>query len=144
MNSYSEKEYEIFSRLFILKEFSEENIEKLSKINVGIVGVGGIGCPLSQYLINSGVKNLTLIDGDTIEKNNLNRQILYNINDIGEKKVKVAKNKLELINSNCKIKTVDTNINNKNINYLSNCSIIVDATDDWETSRLLNQYCVEF
>lgn len=143
MHNYSEKEYEIFSRLFILKEFSEENIEKLSKINVGIVGVGGIGCPLSQYLINSGVKNLTLIDGDTIEKNNLNRQILYNINDIGEKKVKVAKNKLELINSNCKIKTVDTNINNKNINYLSNCSIIVDATDDWETSRLLNQYCVE-
>ena len=86
MNNYSEKEYEIFSRLFILKDFSETNIKILSKLNISIVGVGGIGCPLSQYLVSSGIKELTLVDGDNIEINNLNRQLLFNINDLGKKK----------------------------------------------------------
>ena len=91
MNDYSEKEYEIFSRLFILPEFSEENLKKLSNTRICIVGVGGIGCPLSQYLVNSGIKDLILVDGDIVEITNLNRQILFCINDVGEKKVNVAK-----------------------------------------------------
>ncbi len=143
MNKYSEIEYEIFSRLFILKEFTEENIDKLSNTKIGIVGIGGIGCPLSQYLIRSGIKELTLVDGDTVEKNNLNRQILFGINNVGEKKVKVAKENLELVNKNCKINIIDSNINSKNICYLEDCSIIVDATDDWHTSRYINEYCVK-
>ena len=142
MNSYSETEYEIFSRTFILKEFSENNLIKLSKLNIGIIGIGGIGCPLSQYLVNSGVKNLTLVDGDIIEKSNLNRQILFNLKDIGRKKVEVAKEKLKLINSECKINVINENINSKNLMLLSNCSIVVDATDDWVTSKILNEYCV--
>ena len=64
MNNYSESEYEIFSRIFILKEFSEDNIVRLSKAKIGIIGIGGIGCPLSQYLISSGIKDLVLVDGD--------------------------------------------------------------------------------
>ena len=87
MNSYTENEYEIFSRLFILNEFSEENLKILSKIRIGIVGMGGIGCPLSQYLVNSGIKELLLVDGDRVEKSNLNRQILFNSNDIGKKRL---------------------------------------------------------
>ena len=122
MNSYSETEYEIFSRTFILKEFSENNLIKLSKLNIGIIGIGGIGCPLSQYLVNSGVKNLTLVDGDIIEKSNLNRQILFNLKDIGRKKVEVAKEKLKLINSECKINVINENINSKNLMLLSICS----------------------
>ena len=143
MINYSDTEYEIFSRLFILKEFSENNLKKLSKVKIGIVGIGGIGCPLSQYLVNSGIKKLTLIDGDIIEKSNLNRQILFTLNDIGEKKVKIAKNKLQLNNKDCHIETIDKNINSKNISLLSNCSIIVDATDNWKTSKFLNEYCVK-
>ena len=142
MNSYSETEYEIFSRTFILKEFSENNLIKLSKLKIGIIGIGGIGCPLSQYLVNSGVKNLTLVDGDIIEKSNLNRQVLFNLKDIGRKKVEVAKEKLKLINSECKINVIDENINLKNLILLSNCSVVVDATDDWITSKILNEYCV--
>ncbi|OUW95188.1 MAG: hypothetical protein CBD97_03285 [Pelagibacteraceae bacterium TMED237] len=143
MNNYSEKEYEIFSRLFILREFSEENLKTLSNIKIGIVGIGGIGCPLSQYLVNSGIKQLTLVDGDIVEKSNLNRQILFSLNDIGKKKVKVAKEKLKLINENCNITTLDSNIDSKNIISLNDCSIIVDATDDWKTSKFLNEYCVK-
>ena len=143
MNNYSEKEYEIFSRLFILDEFSEKNLNILSKIKIGIIGIGGIGCPLSQYLVNSGIKELVLVDGDTVEKSNLNRQILFNLNDIGKKKVDVAKNKLQLINNECKIESIDKNIDSSNINSLIKCSIVVDATDNWLTSKLLNQYCLE-
>ncbi len=143
MSNYSEKEYEIFSRLFILKEFSAENIKNLSNIKIGIVGIGGIGCPLSLYLVNSAIKNLTLIDGDSVEKSNLNRQILFNTKDIGRKKVDVAKEKLQLINDNCKINVVDSNIDKKNITSLENCSLVIDATDDWKTSRILNEYCVK-
>tara|TARA_Y100000590_G_scaffold439566_1_gene563758 strand:+ start:287 stop:1039 length:753 start_codon:yes stop_codon:yes gene_type:complete len=142
MNKYSETEYEIFSRLFILKEFSEENIKKLSKLKVSVIGVGGIGCPLVHYLVSSGIKELILVDGDIVEKNNLNRQILFNINNLGEKKVNAAKEKLHLINPKCKITTLETNINRKNLNYLSESSLIIDATDNWETSKLLNEYCV--
>ena len=143
MNKYSEIEYEIFSRLFILNEFSEDNIKKLSAIKVGIIGIGGIGCPLSQYLVNSGVKELTLVDGDIVERSNLNRQILFNNDDVGEKKVHVAKRKLQPINNGCKINVIDENIYSKNISSLSNCSIIVDATDDWEASKFLNKFNLE-
>ncbi len=143
MNKYSDDEYEIFSRLFILKEFTNENIKILSELKVGIVGLGGIGCPLVQYLVNSGIKNLTLIDGDFVQKSNLNRQILFNLNDIGKKKVLIAKKKLVSINSNCKINSIDSNINSNNIGYLNKCSIIIDATDNWETSKLLNKYCLK-
>ncbi len=143
MNNYTDAEYEIFSRLFILKDFTEDNIRVLSELKIGVVGIGGIGCPLSQYLISSGIKELTLIDGDIVEKSNLNRQILFNLNDIGEKKVKVAKDKLQNINNDCKINIIDTNLDLKNINVLSNCSVIVDATDNWNTSKLINEYCVK-
>ena len=143
MSNYTESEYEIFSRLFILKEFSEKNLDKLSNTKIGIVGMGGIGCPLSQYLVNSGIRNLTLIDGDLIEKSNLNRQILFNTNDIGKKKVIVAKEKLKKINSNCNINIIEEKINSENLISLYNCKIIVDATDDWKTSKLLNEYCVK-
>ena len=143
MYNYSENEYEIFSRLFILNEYSEENLKILSKIKIGIVGIGGIGCPLSQYLVSSGVKELLLVDGDIIEKSNLNRQILFNLNDIGKKKVEVAKHKLKLINTECKIDIIDVNVSSSNLNSLNDCNIIVDATDDWFTSKLLNEYCIK-
>ena len=143
MNNYSENEYEIFSRLFILDEFSEKNLKILSKIKIGIVGVGGIGCPLSQYLVNSGIKDLLLADGDIVEKSNLNRQILFNLEDIGGKKVDVARDRLKLINNECKINIINKNIDSFNLNYLKECSIIVDATDHWHTSKLLNKYCLE-
>ena len=142
MNNYSDKEYEIFSRLFILNEFSEKNLELLSNLKIGIVGIGGIGCPLSQYLVSSGIKKLIIADGDIVEISNLNRQILFNLNDVGEKKTKAAKNKLKLINNECVIDTLDQNIDSNNLIHLAECSIIVDATDDWNTSKLLNEFCV--
>ena len=88
---YNDEEYNILSRQFILKSFSEKNLNKLANSKITIVGMGGIGCPLATYLVSSGIKNIKLIDGDKIEKSNLNRQILYSLNDIGQKKTLIAK-----------------------------------------------------
>ncbi len=141
--TYTDYEYEIFSRQFILKVFSEQNIEKIEKSKVSIIGIGGIGCPLATYLISSGVKYIQLIDGDIIEKSNLNRQILFTSNDIGKKKVTIAKKKLLKINPNCQIKITDEHLNKSNINNLSNSSIIIDTSDNWETMKIVNEFCVK-
>jgi len=141
--TYTDYEYEIFSRQFILKVFSEQNIKKLEKSKVSIIGIGGIGCPLAIYLVSSGLRHLQLIDGDIIEKSNLNRQILFNSDDIGKKKVIIAKKKLLEINPNCQINIIDKNLNNSNKNNLSNSSIIIDTSDNWKTMKLVNEYCVK-
>ena len=141
--TYSNYEYEIFSRQFILKVFSEKNIEKLEKSKVSIIGIGGIGCPLAIYLVSSGIKYIRLIDKDIIEKSNLNRQILFTSDDIGQKKVSIAKKKLLKINPNCQIKIIDENLNKSNTINLSNSSIIIDTSDSWETMKIVNEYCVK-
>ena len=141
--TYSDYEYEIFSRQFILKVFSEKNVEKLEKSKVSIIGIGGIGCPLATYLVSSGIKYIRLVDKDIIEKNNLNRQILFTSDDIGQKKVNIAKKKLLKINPNCQIKIIDENINKFNTNILSNSSIIIDTSDNWKTMKIVNEYCVK-
>ena len=141
--TYSNDEYEIFSRQFILKVFSEQNIEKLEKSKVSIIGIGGIGCPLTTYLVSSGLKYIQLIDEDIIEKNNLNRQILFTSDDIGQTKVAIAKKKLLKINPNCQIKIIDQNLNKSNTNNLSNSSIVIDTSDNWKTMKIVNEYCVK-
>ena len=140
---YSDDEYNIFSRQFILKYFSENNLNKIANSKITIVGMGGIGCPLATYLVSSGIKNLTLIDGDKIEKSNLNRQTLYSLNDIGKKKTSVAKKKLLGINDKVQILTHDKNISKSNLKQLSHSSIVIDTCDSWKTMKLINEYCVQ-
>ena len=140
----SDKELKFFSRQLILKDFSEKNLDFIKKQKIILVGVGGLGCPIAQYLIASGVKNLTLIDHDIIELNNLNRQILYSENDIGKKKVNVARQKLSLINKNNNIIAISKFVSEKNIfEYLSKASLIIDTTDNWKSMMLINKYCVK-
>ena len=140
--TYTDYEYEIFSRQFILKVFSEQNVEKLEKSRITIIGIGGIGCPLATYLVSSGLKYIQLIDGDIIEKSNLNRQILFTSDDIGQKKATIARKKLLKINPNCQIKIIDENLDKSNLNNLYNSSIIIDTSDSWETMKIVNEYCV--
>ena len=141
--SYSDLEYEIFSRQFILQNFNEENITKLNNANVTIIGLGGIGCPLIQYMVSSGLKNLTFFDGDKIEKSNLGRQILYGLEDVDKFKTKVSKERLLKTNPNCNINIYSEHLTNKNISNLINSDIIIDTTDDWKTSKLINKFCVQ-
>lgn len=141
--SYSDLEYEIFSRQFILQDFNEKNILKLNNAKIAIVGLGGIACPLAQYMVSSGFKNLIFFDGDKIEKSNLGRQILYNLEDIGKFKTIIAKDKLLKTNPNCNISAYSEYLTIENINLLLESDIIIDTTDDWHTSKLINKFCVQ-
>jgi len=140
----SEQELQIFSRHLILKEFNEKLFYYLQTKKIAIVGVGGIGCPAAQYLVAAGIKILKLIDGDLIQKTNLNRQILYSAYDIGKSKTDTAKKKLLGINPECNIDAIPTHINSNNINkYLDGSSLVIDATDNWKSMILINKYCVD-
>ena len=141
--TYSDLEFEIFSRQFILQNFDQKNIHKLHDAKITIIGLGGIGCPLSQYLVSSGLKHITLFDGDRIERTNLGRQILYSLDDIGEYKSICAKNRLLKTNPYCKITTYSENLTEKNINVLLDADIIIDTSDDWQSSKLINKFCVK-
>jgi molybdopterin/thiamine biosynthesis adenylyltransferase len=141
--SYSDLEYEIFSRQFILKNFNEVNISKLNQAKVAIIGLGGVGCPLIQYMVSSGFKNLIFFDGDKIEKTNLGRQILYGIEDVEKYKTITAKERLLKTNPNCNIDVHSENLTDKNINLLIKSDIVIDTNDDWQTSKLLNEFCVK-
>ena len=138
----NEEELEIFSRQLILNDFDEKSFTLLQEKKVSIIGMGGIGCPLAQYIISCGIKNLNLFDDDVIKKNNLNRQTLYSIKDVGKNKVIIAKKKLLGINPHAKINSYIKNINEKNIKMLENSSIIIDASDNWKTMKLINKYAL--
>ena len=140
----TEKELQIFSRQLILEDFSEENFDFIQQQHIVVIGIGGIGCTITQYLVATGIKFLTLIDNDIIQLSNLNRQVLFNENDIGKKKVDVAKEKLSAINTNNKIKAVAQKISKVNISqYLSKASLVIDTTDNWKSMVLINEYCVK-
>ena len=137
----NKEELEIFSRQLILEEFNFKDFKKLQNKNISIIGIGGIGCPTAQYLISSGIKNLQIFDQDIIKKNNLNRQTLFSINDIGEKKSIIAKKRLKGINPLANIKSYHKKISEDNLDLLKESSIVIDATDNWETMKLVNNYC---
>ena len=139
----ADEELEIFSRQLILKDFDEKSFNKLQNQTISIVGIGGIGCPLVQYLVSCGVKNINIFDDDIVKKNNLNRQTLFGIEDIGEKKNLIAKKKLLSINPYIKINSYDCRIKNENLDLLKNSSMIVDTSDNWLTMRLINKYSVK-
>ena len=90
----TEKELKIFSRQLILNDFNEEKFNFIQKQHLIIIGIGGIGCPIAQYLIATGIKHLTLIDDDIVQISNLNRQILFNEKDLGKKKIEIRKKPL--------------------------------------------------
>jgi molybdopterin/thiamine biosynthesis adenylyltransferase len=136
------QELEIFSRQIIMNDFNEISINKLQTKEISIIGIGGIGCPLSQYLISCGIKNLNLFDNDIVKINNLNRQTLYGFKDIGDEKTAVAKKKLLETNPYANISIYNKKITKNNLNLLKSSSIVIDASDDWTTMKLINKYCL--
>ena len=139
----NEHELEIFSRQLILSEFDIKNFNRLQNKTISIVGVGGIGCAVAQYLIACGTKHLNLFDNDIIKKNNLNRQTLYSLNELGKKKTTIAKKKLLSMNSEANINSYNSKITKDNLDLLKNSSIIIDTSDNWETMKLINRYSSE-
>ena len=135
----SNKEYVKFSKQIILKKFGLIGQKKIKSSKVLILGMGGLGCPLSIYLASLGIGTIGIVDNDKVELSNLNRQIIYNIKDIGKFKIDVAKKKIKEINNKTKIKSHKIRVNKKNIDKLiKNFDIICDGTDNFETRLMIN------
>ena len=140
----SSKEFQRFSKQIILKKFGIVGQKKLKSSKVLILGMGGLGCPLSIYLASLGVGTIGIVDNDKVELSNLNRQIIYSVKDIGKYKVDVAKSKIKLINKKTSIKSYKTRVNKKNIEKLiKNFDIVCDGTDNFKTRLLVNDFTLK-
>ena len=140
----SNREYQRFSKQIILKKIGVVGQQKLKSAKVLVLGMGGLGCPLSIYLASLGIGTIGIVDHDKVELSNLNRQIIYNINDIGKYKVDVAKNKIKLINKNIIIKSHKIRVNKTNIEKLiKNFDIVCDGTDNFKTRLLINDHALK-
>ena len=141
MMKISKEDYKKYSKQILLKQIGFVGQKKIFKSKVLVVGAGGLGCPLLIYLANFGVRNIGVIDDDTVEISNLNRQILFNHEDIGKYKVDRVKKKLKLINPKIILKTFKTRLNMNNIKKIfSNFEIICDGSDNYTTRLLINDY----
>ena len=136
---------ERYSRQIILKDVGVVGQKKIRSSKVLIVGAGGLGCPIADYLSRAGVGTIGIADFDKVNLSNIHRQNLYNSKDVGKYKVDVVKEKIKLINSFTKIKTYKKKITNKNLNnIIKNFSIIVDGSDNFKTKFLLNKYSIKY
>ena len=140
MNKTNKSYLDRYSRQIVLKNIGLSGQKKISSSKVLIVGAGGLGCPVADLLCRAGVGTIGIIDYDKISLSNINRQTLYNTDDINKFKVEVLKKKLKKINPLVNVKIFKKKINEGNINNLiSNYEIIIDASDNFNTKFLLNE-----
>ena len=144
-NILNKKLIERYSRQIVLKDVGPSGQKKIIKSRVLVVGAGGLGCPVIDYLSRAGIGNIGVVDHDKINISNIHRQSLYNTKDIGKFKVNVLKKKIKLVNSQVKIKTFKKKIERKNIEKIfKGYDFIVDGSDNFKTKFLLNEYSIKY
>src|ERR1017187_2761519 len=132
-----------YHRHIQLSEIGIEGQGKLKQSKVLVIGAGGLGCPVLQYLTAAGVGTLGIVDFDKVDESNLQRQILYGIDDIGKPKVECAVNRLSQQNPFVKFISHNIQLTNQNaIDIINNYDIIIDGTDNFPTRYLVNDACV--
>ena len=138
-NKLDKKEIDRFSRQIILKSIGSMGQKKIKQSKVLIVGMGGLGCSVAEFLARAGVGMIGIADNDLVNLSNIHRQSLYDIEDLKKQKVKSAKNKLKKINPKIITKTYNYRINKKNFeNIIKKYDFIVDGSDNFETKFLIN------
>ncbi|MGB9832789.1 MAG: HesA/MoeB/ThiF family protein [Caldisericum exile] len=140
----SKDELERYDRQIRIDKIGIEGQIKLKNSNVLVIGAGGLGSPILLYLASAGVGRIGIVDGDVVSVGNLNRQILYNIHDIGKAKVLVAKEKIEKLNPNIAVEAYNTWLTDEETAriILRKFTAIIDATDNYETRYLINRVAV--
>ena len=142
-NILNKKLIKRYSRQIVLKDVGPIGQKKIINSKVLVVGAGGLGCPVIDYLSRAGIGNIGIVDNDKVNISNIHRQSLYNSKDVGKFKVNVAKQKVKLINPQIKIKTFKARIDKKNIEKIfKSYDFIVDGSDNFKTKFLLNRYCL--
>jgi len=141
----NKKIIERFSRQIVLKDIGVLGQKKILSSKVLIIGAGGLGSPVVEFLSRAGVGSIGVVDDDKVSLSNLHRQSLYNTSDIGKFKIKIAKDKIKKINPNTKVTIYKVRLNNNNFKKIINeYDYIVDGSDNFTTKFLLNDYCLKY
>jgi adenylyltransferase/sulfurtransferase len=135
--------YQRYQRQTILPEFGEAGQQKLSAAKVLVIGAGGLGCPVLQYLTAAGVGTIGVVDDDSVQLHNLHRQVLYSMDDIGKPKAVMAGQKLSALNPEIEIKVFQERLTTYNcLNIMESFDLVVDGTDNFATRYMINDACV--
>ena len=136
-------QYDRYRRHLALPEFGLEGQQALLDARVLLIGMGGLGCPLAQYLAAAGVGTLGLVDFDVVDASNLQRQLLYGVADIGRPKLDVAVERIHALNPDVQVDVHRLQLDSGNaMEILAAYDVIVDGTDNFPTRYLINDACV--
>ncbi|MFD1684151.1 SAMP-activating enzyme E1 [Halobellus litoreus] len=131
-----------YSRHIIMDEVGPEGQSKLLDSRVLVVGAGGLGAPVIQYLAAAGVGTLGVVDDDVVERSNLQRQVIHGDGDVGEPKVDSAAAFVENLNPDVDVETYETRLTKSNVETIvPGHDVVVDASDNFPTRYLLNDFC---
>ncbi|WP_281323213.1 HesA/MoeB/ThiF family protein [Flavobacterium aestivum] len=137
------QEYLRYNRQVMLPEIGEEGQKKLKNAKVLVIGAGGLGCPILQYIATAGVGTIGIVDFDKIELHNLHRQILYTEKQVGLSKSKTAKETLEIMNPLITIIAFEEKLTSENASQImQDFDLVVDGSDNFETRYLANDTCI--
>ena len=140
----NKKEIEKFSRQIILKNIGALGQKKILSSKVLIIGMGGLGSPAADFLARSGIGTLGIVDHDIISLSNLHRQSLYDEKDINKSKVKIAKKKLNKINSKVRVNIFNFKLDRTKFEkIIKNYEYIIDGTDNFKSKFLINDLCLK-
>ncbi len=141
--TFSKEELERYSRHLIIPEFNIAGQRRLKAAKVLVVGTGGLGAPLLSYLVAAGVGHVGIVDFDTVDDSNLQRQILFTVDDVGRPKVEAAAERLRKQNPFVEIKTYNKQLTSANaLEIIRDYDIVADGTDNFPTRYLVNDACV--
>jgi adenylyltransferase/sulfurtransferase len=132
-----------YSRHLLLNELGPDAQERFAASHAVIVGVGGLGNPSSQFLASAGVGRITLVDADRVDLTNLQRQILFAMDDVGATKVEAAARRLETINPGPDYVCVTKRVAQQELDALAaEADVVLDCTDNFATRHAINRACV--
>ena len=132
-----------YARHFSLPEFGIEGQQKLKAAKVLVVGTGGLGSPVLLYLTAAGIGTLGLVDFDVVYESNLQRQILFGVDVLGESKTQSARKRLSELNPNLNIDVYETRLTSENaLEIIQDYDLVIDGTDNFQTRYLVNDACV--
>ena len=132
-----------YNRHIILSEIGKEGQGKINKAKVLVIGAGGLGCPVLQYLAGAGVGTIGIVDADTVDESNLQRQVLFGVSSIGKNKAKEAEKRLKDLNPTLHFNVYPVYLSVENaLEIFENYDIIVDGTDNFTTRYMVNDACV--
>ncbi len=143
LDGFSQEELARYARHFAIPEFGLAGQQKLKEARVLVIGAGGLGSPVLLYLAAAGVGHLGIVEFDRVDASNLQRQVLYGISDVGEKKAEKAKARLLDLNPNIEVKIYDTALTRDNaLELIPQYDVVADGTDNFQTRYLVNDACV--